>query len=83
MLASLGGELNFMATVLINGSNWVLTMGPFIVVAVLVAGGAVLQWRKTEKGGMAFDQSIAQSSLSLGRLSICLSCSSWLVCFPP
>ena len=63
MLASLGGELNFMATVLINGSNWVLTMGPFIVVAVLVAGGAVLQWRKTEKGGMAFDQSLLKLPL--------------------
>ena len=52
-----------MARVLINGSNWVLTMGPFIVVAVLVAGGAVLQWRKTEKGGMAFDQSLLKLPL--------------------
>jgi type II secretory pathway component PulF len=63
MLASLGGELNLMAKVLINGSNWVLTVGPFALVGLIIAGGAILQWRKTEKGGMAFDQSLLKLPL--------------------
>jgi type II secretory pathway component PulF len=63
MLASLGGELNLMAKVLINGSNWVLTVGPFVLVGLIIAGGAILQWRKTEKGGMAFDQSLLKLPL--------------------
>ena len=32
MLDSLGGELNTMAKILINGSNLVLTIGPFVVI---------------------------------------------------
>ena len=58
MLASLGGELNLMAKVLINGSNWVLAVGPFIFIGLLIASGTVIQWRKTEKGGMTFDQTM-------------------------
>ena len=36
MLDSLGGELNMMAKVLINGSNFVLTFGPFVLIGILV-----------------------------------------------
>ena len=63
MLASLGGELNLMAKILINGSNWVLAVGPFFLIGVLVASASVLQWSKTEKGGMAFDQSLLKLPL--------------------
>ncbi|MBT7649802.1 MAG: type II secretion system F family protein [Opitutae bacterium] len=63
MLASLGGELNLMAKVLINGSNWVLAVGPFFLLALLIASASVLQWSKTEKGGMAFDQSLLKLPL--------------------
>ena len=63
MLASLGGELNLMAKILINGSNWVLAVGPFFLIGVLIASASVLQWSKTEKGGMAFDQSLLKLPL--------------------
>ncbi len=63
MLASLGGELNLMAKVLINGSNWVLAIGPFILIGLLIATGSILQWSKTEKGGMAFDQALLKLPL--------------------
>ena len=43
MLDSLGGELNMMAKVLINGSNLVLTFGPFVLIGILVGGGAFIQ----------------------------------------
>ena len=63
MLASLGGELNLMAKILINGSNWVLAVGPFFLIGVLIASASVLQWRKNKKGGMAFDQSLLKLPL--------------------
>ena len=63
MLASLGGELNLMARVLINGSNWVLAVGPFVLIGALISLGVVAQWSKTEKGGMAFDQSLLKLPL--------------------
>lgn len=63
MLASLGGELNLMAKILINGSNWVLAVGPFVLVGIIIAFASLLQWSKTEKGGMAFDQSLLKLPL--------------------
>ena len=63
MLASLGGELNVMAKLLINGSNLVLAIGPFFLIGVLAGGGAILQWSKSEKGGLAVDKSVLQIPL--------------------
>jgi type II secretory pathway component PulF len=63
MLDSLGGELNMMAKILINGSNLVLTVGPFVIIAISVAGGALYRWRKTEKGGIIFDQNLLRIPL--------------------
>lgn len=63
MLASLGGELNLMARVLINGSNWVLAVGPFVLIGLLIASGTIIQWSKTEKGGMTFDQTMLKLPL--------------------
>ena len=51
MLASLGGELNLMARIMIEGSNAVLFFGPFIILGILIGLGIVMQWSKTEKGG--------------------------------
>ena len=50
MLASLGGELNLMARIMIDGSNLVLFFGPFALIGVLIGLGVVLQWSKTERG---------------------------------
>ena len=63
MLDSLGGELNMMAKILINGSNLVLTIGPFVVIALSVAGGVLFKWSKTEKGGVIFDQNLLRIPL--------------------
>ena len=63
MLDSLGGELNLMAKVLINGSNLLLTLGPFILIAILVGLGSILQWNKTEKGGMSLDKNLLKLPL--------------------
>ena len=63
MLASLGGELNMMARVMIEGSNLVLFFGPFIILAALIGLGVVMQWSKTEKGGMSVDRSLLKLPL--------------------
>ena len=49
MLDSLGGELNLMAKILINGSNLLVTLGPFILIGLLVGLGSILQWNKRKK----------------------------------
>lgn len=63
MLDSLGGELNLMAKILINGSELLLTVGPFILIAILVGLGSLIQWNKTKKGGMLIDKSVLQLPL--------------------
>jgi type II secretory pathway component PulF len=63
MLDSLGGELNLMAKILINGSNLLLTIGPFALIGILVGLGSIIQWNKSEKGGLILDKSILQLPL--------------------
>ena len=63
MLASLGGELNLMARIMIDGSNLVLLFGPFVLIALLVGFGILTQWSKTEKGGVALDRSLLKLPL--------------------
>jgi len=63
MLASLGGELNLMARIMIDGSNMVLLVGPFVLIAMLAGFGAVIQWSKTEKGGVSLDRSLLKIPL--------------------
>ena len=67
MLDSLGGELNLMAKILINGSNLLLTIGPFVAIALLVGIGILIQWNKSEKGGMTIDRGILKVPL-LGQI---------------
>ena len=49
MLDSLGGELNMMAKVLINGANLVLTLGPVVLIACFIAFGILYRWSKTDR----------------------------------
>lgn len=63
MLDSLGGELNFMAKILINGSNILLTTGPFILIGLLLGLGTILRWNKSQKGGLMLDKGILQIPL--------------------
>jgi len=67
MLASLGGELNLMAKILINGSNVVLAVGPFVLVGMIVILGILKQLNKTESGGMRIDRTLLQIPL-FGRI---------------
>ena len=63
MLDSLGGELNMMAKVLINGANLVLTLGPVVLIACFIAFGILYRWSKTDRGGVVFDQSLLRIPL--------------------
>ena len=63
MLDSLGGELNMMAKVLINGANLVLTLGPVVLIACFIAFGILYRWSKTDRGGVVFDQSLLRVPL--------------------
>ena len=63
MLDSLGGELNMMAKVLINGANLVLTLGPVVLIASFIAFGILYRWSKTDRGGVVFDQSLLRVPL--------------------
>lgn len=50
MLHKLGGEMTFSARLLINGSDYLLKFGPFIIIAGIVAGFGIRQWRATPNG---------------------------------
>jgi general secretion pathway protein F len=63
MLASLGGELNMMARIMIDGSNMVLLIGPFVLIALLIGLGVINQWSKTKKGGVSLDRSLLKIPL--------------------
>lgn len=67
MLDSLGGELNFMAKALITGSNLVMTVGPFVFLALIIAFFAIRQWNKTEAGGIAVSRAVLRIPL-IGRI---------------
>ena len=85
MLDSLGGELNMMAKVLINGANLVLTLGPVVLIACFIAFGILYRWSKTDRGGVVFDQSLLRVPLfgeifylsELFQLSSLLSTLNW------
>ncbi len=63
MLDSLGGELNLMSKILINGSEALLTIGPFVVVVLIIIFGLLMQWKKTEKGGVSLDRSLLKTPM--------------------
>ncbi len=50
MLASLGGELNLAARLMIGASDFALTQGPFILAGLIVIGLSLYQWRRTDTG---------------------------------
>jgi len=56
MMASLGGELNIAARMMIAASDFALKQGPFVFAALLVAFISLIQWRKGEKGREATDR---------------------------
>lgn len=63
MLASLGGELNLMAKILINGSNLVLAIGPFLLAGLAIFLGILKQLNKSVTGGLTIDRTLLQIPL--------------------
>ena len=63
MLDKMGGEMNFLAKLLINSSDFVKTFGPFVLIALIVSLAVTHRWRKTEKGGMTVDRAILKIPL--------------------
>ncbi|MGJ8639952.1 MAG: type II secretion system F family protein [Opitutaceae bacterium] len=55
MLEKLGGEMTMSARILIDGSDYLLKFGPFILVAGIIASFAIKQWRATPKGQSTTD----------------------------
>ncbi|MGC6423832.1 MAG: type II secretion system F family protein [Lentimonas sp.] len=67
MLEKLGGEMTLSARILIDGSDYLIKFGPFVLVAVVVASIAMKQWRETQKGLHATDHWALRLPL-LGRI---------------
>ena len=62
MLDKMGGEMNFLAKLLINSSDFVKNFGPFVLIGLIILAVAH-NWRKTEKGGMSVDRAILKIPL--------------------
>ena len=56
MLERLGGELTWSAQILINGSNWILTLGPFLILSLIVFIFGLGQWKHTLTGKHKIDK---------------------------
>jgi len=50
MLNKLGGEMTLSARILINGSDYLLKFGPFLIIAAILGVLGIRQWRQTSKG---------------------------------
>ena len=56
MLQKLGGEMTLSARILIDGSDYLLKFGPFILIAGFLATLGLRQWRSTRNGLYATDR---------------------------
>ena len=63
MLDKMGGEMNFLANLLINSSDFVKNFGPFVLIGLIILLAVAHKWRKTEKGGMSVDRAILKIPL--------------------
>jgi type II secretory pathway component PulF len=50
LLGSLGGHLPFATRLLVNGSHFVLYVGPFLAIAAFIGGAFFIRWRLTPEG---------------------------------
>ena len=56
MLERLGGEMTWSAQLLINGSNWMLKLGPFLILGLIVFIFGLGQWKRTLTGKRMIDE---------------------------
>ena len=55
MLERMGGEMTLSAQLLINGSNWMLKLGPFLILGIIVLIVGLGQWKRTLTGKRMID----------------------------
>lgn len=55
MLDRLGGEMTWSARILIDGSNLLIQLGPFLLIAAILVAFGVKQWKSTLKGAVFLD----------------------------
>ena len=56
MLERLGGEMTWSAQLLIDGSNWMLKLGPFLILNLIVFIFGLGQWKRTLTGKRMIDE---------------------------
>ena len=52
----LGGEMTWSAQLLIDGSNWMLKLGPFLILGLIVLIFGLGQWKRTLNGKRMIDE---------------------------
>lgn len=67
MLDRLGGEMTWSAQLLINGSDVLIQMGPFVLIAFVVAFIGLNRWRKTSAGLKKTDKWFLKAPI-IGRI---------------
>lgn len=60
LLSSLGAKLPWTTRLMVDGANFLLYAGPFILGALIAGAVALVQWRRTEKGRAATDRWVLQ-----------------------
>ena len=56
MLERLGGEMTWSAQLLIDGSNWMLKLGPFFILGLIILFLGLGQWKRTQMGKRIIDR---------------------------
>ena len=67
MLESLGGEMNLSAKLLINGSELLIKMGPFLIAGMGVLAFGLFQWSRTDNGKIKLSIALLRIPL-LGKI---------------
>lgn len=67
MLERLGGEMTWSAQLLIDGSNWMLKLGPFLILSLIILIVGLGQWKRTQVGKRIMDQWVLKLPL-IGRI---------------
>ncbi len=67
MLEKLGGQIHWTARFLLWSADFAMTFGPFIIIALVIAGTSLYRWRQTPEGRQATDIWMLKLPL-LGRI---------------
>ena len=68
MLDRLGSEMTWSARLLIDGSDFLVRFGPFLLVGLFLGAVALRQWRKTERGLQTTDRWLLRLPL-IGKIT--------------